>query len=357
MTVKIWFTRGLSNIGDAISMMRADPSAQDLSFMASHVDADNPVRLAVDEFVQEPVDLHGPDYAQWVLKTAIRHQVALIVVQRKPDAIWAFRAEFAAQGVRLQITATPEVRALLDNKIRFQMDIKSPELLHAGVVGHAFHEYCTLAEFDAAWARMSLNNNIQYGLCAKPARGIFGSGFRRIEPDLDDMAQILSHDPEARFRISLAAYRNALAAAQKPEPHLLMPFLPGLERSVDFVARQGQLLYAVSRVKLGKTQRIETVSTSIEMARILATRYQLHGMCNLQTREDREGQQTVLEINLRMSGGMAMACLAGVNLPLESVFAGLGLEQSGLKKPVGGALVGTQSVARLVTPLDRMALT
>lgn len=347
MIVKIWFTRGLSNSGDAISIMRADPSAQDFSFMASHVNADNPVRQVADEFVQEPIDLDGPAYAQWVLTTAIRHQVALIVVQRKPDALWAFREEFAAQGVRLQIAATPQVRALLDNKIHFQMDIQSPEVLQAGVVGHAFQEYCTLAEFDAAWARMSMNNNVQHGLCAKPAHGIFGSGFRRIEPDLDDMAQILSHDPEAHFRISRAAYQSALAAAQKPVPHLLMPYLPGLERSVDFVARHGQLLYAVCRVKLGKIQRIETVSASIDMARVLATRYQLHGMCNLQTRENSEGQQTVLEINLRMSGGMAMSCLAGVNLPLESVFVGLGLEQSDLKTPVAGALVSTHSVARL----------
>ncbi|MFT7213019.1 MAG: hypothetical protein ACI9XK_003275 [Granulosicoccus sp.] len=348
MATKIWFTKGLSNTGDAISIMRADPMAQNFTFMASHVDADNPVRQTAHEFVQEPTRLNGQDYAQWVLETAIRHKVALVVVQRKADAVWTVRAEFAAQGVRLQIAATPEVRALLDNKILFQTDIQSPEIPRTGVIGHDFCKFCTLAEFDSAWAKMS--EDVRCGLCAKPAHGIFGSGFRRIEPGLDDMAQIVSYNSDARFRISLAAYRNALAASQKRVPHLLMPFLPGLERSVDFVARDGQLLYAVSRAKLGKMQRIETTSPSIEMAQNLAARYRLNGMCNLQTREDGEGQQRVLEINLRLSGGMAMACLAGVNLPLVSVFAGLDHDLSGFNQPVGGAHVSTQSIARLLTP-------
>ncbi|ASJ72456.1 ATP-grasp domain-containing protein [Granulosicoccus antarcticus] len=349
MPARIWFTKGLSNTSDAISIMRADPAAQGLSFMASHVDTDNPVRQIADEFVQEPADLDDSDYAQWVLETAIQHQVALIVVQRKTDAVWAFRTEFAAQGVRLQITAAPEVRALLDNKIQFQIDIRSPETHHAGVIGHVFREYCTLAEFDAAWSDLSTNGNASHGLCVKPAQGIFGSGFRRVQPGLDDMAQILSYDPEAGFRISLAAYRNALAAAEKPVPQLLMPYLPGIERSVDFVAHNGQMLHAVCRAKLGKSQQIEIASPSIEMARVLAARYQLDGLCNLQTRENSEGQQTILEINPRMSGGMAMACLAGVNLPLASVFAGLGWDQSGFNEPLEGAFVGTQSVARLLT--------
>jgi len=124
--------------------------------------------------------------------------------------------------------------------------------------------------------------------------------------------------------------------------------LPGLERSVDFVARDGALLCAVVRVKMGKAQRLETSGPSVQMARVLADRYGLNGLCNLQTREDSAGREAVLEINPRMSGGMAMACLAGVNLPLMAVMAGLGRDLSGFPLPTGGRQARHYPVARIV---------
>lgn len=345
---KIWFTGGLSNTGDAISMILTDPAAHGLSLLASHADANNPVRETADAFVHEPSGLPDAAYAEWVLETALRHDVALILVQRYPAAVWAARASFAANGIRLQVAAAPDVRELLDDKIAFQADIAAPEVAQAGVVGHPSCPFRTLAEFDKAWAAMTDGAAPGHMLCAKPARSIFGAGFRRIEAGADDMARILSTDPQAGFRISLGAYRAALAGAAAPVRQMLMPYLPGLERSVDFVARHGRLLCAVVRVKLGGVQRLETSGPAVGMARALAARYRLDGMCNLQTREDADGREAVLEINPRMSGGMSKACLAGVNLPLMALLAGLDRDLSGLGSPVEGRLVRSQTVARLV---------
>lgn len=348
MSTRIWFNTGLSNTGEAIALMHADRAAQKMVFAASHDDNANPVRKVADLFWEEPSALRGAAYADWALACAIRHQIALIVVQRQATALWDARARFEAHGIRLQIAATPQVRRILDDKIAFQSDIAAPEVLQGGVVGHPVFAFATLSEFDDAWAALTASGLAQHGLCAKPAQGIFGAGFRRIEENTDEMARILSSDPEAGFRISLAAYRSALAGAIKPVQQLLMPFLPGLERSVDFVARDGQLLCAVVRVKLGKVQRLETSGPSVQMARVLAARYRLDGMCNLQTREDGAGREAVLEINPRMSGGMAMACLAGVNLPLMSILAGLGADLSGFAAPIGGRRVRFQPMAQVV---------
>lgn len=348
MVTKIWFTAGLSSTSDAIRGIRADPAAQDLWVMASHTDAGNPVREDADAFVHEPSDLDDAAHAAWVLETGLRHDVALIVVQRRQAAVWVARAGFAARGIRLQIAARPEMRDLLDDKLAFQADIAAPDVAETGVVGHAARPFRTLAEFDMAWAAMTVGAAPGHVLCAKPARSIFGAGFRRIEPGADDMARMLSTDPQAGFRISLEAYRQALGRAVAPVQQLLMPYLPGPERSVDFVAHHGQLQCAVVRVKLGKVQRLETAGPAVEMTRVLATRYGLDGMCNLQTRENEQGCQAVLEINPRMSGGMAMACLAGVNLPLMAVLAGLDRDLSGLGTPIAGRLVRSRSVAQIV---------
>jgi len=328
--------------------MRADPAAQGLWFMASHVDPENPVRDCADVFLQEPATLDPATYADWALECATRHDISLVVVQRHATVLWAARQRFEGRGIRLQIAAAPDMRRILDDKIAFQADIAAPDVERRGVRGHAVHPFSTLAEFDAAWTAMTAAGLAQHGLCAKPASGIFGAGFRRIEEDTNEMARILSGDPDAEFRMSLAAYRSALSGAREPVRQLLMPFLPGLERSVDFVARDGDLLCAVVRAKTGKVQRLETSGPSVLMARVLADRYHLNGLCNLQTREDSAGREAILEINPRMSGGMAMSCLAGVNLPLMSVMAGLNRDVSGFAQPTGGRFVKFYPVATIV---------
>lgn len=342
---KIWYMKGLSVTGDAIALMRADPAAAGLSFMASHTDATNSVRESVDTFVIEPLGLAKEDQAEWVLATARSQGVGLIVVQRFFDTVWDARAKFETEGIGLQFGATPVVRALLDDKIAFQVDIGSDDLRSAGVIGHAVYPFATLAEFDAAWENAT--PGAPDGLCVKPARSIFGAGFRRIETTGDELARLLSTDPEAAFRIPLATYRAALAGASKPVQQMLMPYLPAIERSVDFVAQGGRVLCAVTRVKLGPMQRIETEGASDTMARVLAERYGLDGVCNLQTREDADGVPRILEINPRMSGGLALSCLADVNLPLMAVLAGLGRAVPETT-PRAGALVRFDQVARIV---------
>jgi len=348
VVTRIWYNKGLSNTAEAIFLMRDDPAAFDLSFVASHADPENPVREFADLFIEEPGALDAAAYADWALECATRHDVALMVVQRHATALWNARESFEARGIRLQIAAAPDMRKILNDKIAFQADIAAPDILRQGVRGHAVHPFRTLSEFDTAWTAMTDAGLAQDGLCVKPASGIFGAGFRRIEEDSDEMARMLSSDPEAAFQTSLAAYRAALSGAREPVLQMLMPFLPGLERSVDFVARDGALLCAVVRAKTGKAQRLETSGPSVQMARVLADRYGLNGLCNLQTREDSAGREAVLEINPRMSGGMAMACLAGVNLPLMAVMAGLGRDLSGFPLPTGGQKARHYPVARIV---------
>lgn len=349
--MKVWFTRGLSNTADAVALIRDDPAARGIVVLTSHTIPDHPVGEVAHTFFVEPDAPTDADYADWVLERAIEHGVDLVVGQRRPDALHDARERFAAYGVRLQIAAEPAIRALLDDKDAFQADLRSADLPDAS--GHAALAFRTLPEFDAAWDALTADGEAASGLCAKPARGIFGAGFRLIEDGADDLGHIVSSDPDAPFRISLAAYRMALAGSADPPAQILMPFLPGVERSVDFVADGGTLLVAVARAKADRSQRLEIAGPSIEAARTLAARYRLDGLCNLQTREDDEGLERVLEINARMSGGMAMACLSGANLPLAAVMTGLGLDRSDMPGPRGGASVRSVSIARMMPPRAR----
>ncbi len=323
--MRLWFTKGLSNTRAAISLILGAGAEHGFSAIASHVDPLNPLRALGADFIVEPTGISGDDYADWVLATALQHSVDLIIAQRQPQNLWPHRARFLASGVRLLIAATPETLALLDNKLAFQRDIAAPELTAAGVHGHDAFPFRDLDSFEAARVALAASASAPYGICVKPVTGIFGSGFRRIDEDGRDFERLLSGNMADLYRISLDAFRLALKGAAKPREMILMPYLPGVERSVDFVSHEGEMIAAVARVKHGKHQQLELSGPAIICAQVLAKRYRLNGLCNLQTREI-DGRQVVLEINARMSGGMEMACLSGINLPWLAVRAALDLD-------------------------------
>lgn len=344
--MKTWFTKGLSNTRDAISLIKSDPMGQGMTLVASHLDPDAPVAAVADEFLVEPKTIADSAYADWVLAEAQARDVNLVVVQRRPVALWMARDRFAAAGIRLSIPAAPQTLRLLDSKLLFQRDIAQID-----VPAHTAIPFSDVDGFDDARGQIKDTEEARHGLCVKPVSGIFGAGFRRIMEGADDLAYMLSSDPEDAYKISLDGFRSLLARSPKREPMILMPYLPGLERSVDFVARKGELLCAVARRKEGRDRILETTGPSIEAARVLARRYALDGMCNLQTR-DCDGREVVLEINARMSGGMVMACEAGVNLPLLSVMAGLGLDLSGFTDPMDGVRVRMRDVVEILPSSD-----
>lgn len=98
---------------------------------------------------------------------------------------------------------------------------------------------------------------------------------------------------------------------------LLMEYLSGPEYSVDCVGDNGRLICAVPRKKhlsVGHGQTVVMDPVILEATRKLASDYKLNGNFNVQFR-DEKNKPRLLEINPRMSGGIAMACLAGPNLP------------------------------------------
>lgn len=318
--MKVWFTKGLSSTMDAVSLVRGDPLASDIHLVGSHTDLSHPLKTICSEFIVEPPHITDDDYPVWLYDTAMQHKIDHVIGQRKPRSLWSAIPKFAGSGIGLHLPAKPETLTLLDNKLDFQTDLNCPELQGAGVFCHAALQFTNLAEFDLAWDQLSTDESYASGLCVKPVTGIFGSGFRRLDTDGKTLERLMSNDPGDLYRLPLDAFRLALSKTTLQPQMILMPYLKGPERSIDFVARDGELIVAVARVKRAKVQILETNGPAIDIARVLAHRYRLNGLCNLQTRES-GGRQIVLEINARMSGGMAMACLAGVNLPLIAILS------------------------------------
>ena len=202
--------------------------------------------------------------------------------------------------------AAPEVLHLLHDKARFYqtVDLK-------GAPPADFRVVENVAQFDAAYREL---RETHARLCIKPTVSVYGLGFSVID-EARSSAQLLLEG--VQYHIGLDDLRRGFAAMENFRTMLVMEYLDGHEYSVDCVGDNGRLVCAIPRKKslvVGQGQTIDLRDDILQSTRQLTAAYGLNGLFNVQFREGRNGLG-LLEINPRMSGGIAMACLAGPNLP------------------------------------------
>ncbi|WP_295388414.1 ATP-grasp domain-containing protein [uncultured Thiodictyon sp.] len=334
----LWYNSGLSNTYDAVRLIR-EAAGGALRVLASHGEPQAPVLATADLALVEPAGtLSDADYVEWCLGVCRRYEVQLFMPSRRARALAAAGAAFAALGTRIQVFA-PATLALFDHK-----DALYRDLVGTPIPLPEYRVVDSLAAFDDAYADLSTRHP---RLCVKPTVGIYGAGFRILSETADDYDTLLGVAPSV---ISLHAYRYALERTQRRFELLLMPFLPGTERSVDCLAVSGRLVAAVARAKKGRHQVLETAGPTVDYSRLLTERYGLDGIFNCQFK-DQNGLAHLLEINARMSGGLLYACQSGINFPYWSAVLALGLaEPSAVPPPADGiAIAPVQGVVSVAT--------
>ena len=143
---------------------------------------------------------------------------------------------------------------------------------------------------------------------------VYGLGFSVLDEERSSAQLLLAG---VQYHIGLDDLRRGFAVMETFRPMLVMEYLDGHEFSVDCVGDHGRLVCAVPRKKpllAGQGQTIDLRDDILQSTRQLTAAYGLNGVFNVQFREGQHGLG-LLEINPRMSGGIAMACLAGPNLP------------------------------------------
>lgn len=333
---RVWFNEGISAVHDALVLIREADTARELELLASHSRPEAPVLAVADVTLPEPSRMRPEEYVAWCLQRCREHRVDLFVPGRYREAISERRAEFEAMGTRVLVAASAEVLALAERKDLFYASLE-------GVVPlPEFRVIRTLAEFDEAWAELRPRHP---RLCIKPAVGIFGIGFHILSETHDAYEGLIGGNG---LTVGVDVFRSALAAAREPRRLLLMEYLPGPERSIDCLARDGTLIAAVSRRKRGSFQVLEVEGAAIDIAAAIIAKHRLNGLVNVQTRDGR-GEPRLLELNARMSGGMLYACCSGVNFPWWSVALALEVRDSSqVPRPEGELLVAPTTGVRIV---------
>lgn len=303
--VRVWFNKTFSSVGAAIRLIREADAAGDYQVVCSSTNPHAPAFLAAHESSVEPSGLKGQDYLAWCLDFCLTRSIGIFIPGKEASLISAERAQFEAQGTRVLCAARPEMLDLLHDKARFYQSVA------CSTPPAAFRVVETAQQFDEAYRELRKDHA---RLCIKPSVSVYGLGFSVLD-EKRSSAQLLLEG--VQYHIGLDDLRRGFQAMEKFRPMLVMQYLGGHEFSVDCVGDNGRLVCAIARKKpllAGQGQTIDLREDILESTRQLTQAYGLNGVFNVQFREGHNGLG-LLEINPRMSGGIAMACLAGPNLP------------------------------------------
>lgn len=332
--MRILFNHNIAGAADVIDLMRrARPSVH---IIATHERIDTPIRSMVDVFLPEPIEMRAltpAAYSDWLLSIAVDYRADLVIPYRRRNDLAEFKDKFKANGIRLLTPANQGTMNLLEDKPSFLTRMEQ-----AGVKITPFRVFAGLDEYKALRQVPFLFADHPGLLCVKPAFGIYGAGFRIIRDD----QPILEHLSElSSLELPDAVFRSLLSFLPKSESMMLMPFMPGPERSVDFACYDGRLLGTVTRMKASSTsQQIYHDLYAEELAGLIVGTFGLTGILNLQTIEDATGSQRLLEVNSRASGGIGMTGLTNVNLPALLLNAIDGVFPNKPERVDAGLLVG-----------------
>jgi carbamoylphosphate synthase large subunit len=333
MTSTIWFNKTFSHIRSAMALIRAGDQRNIFRIICSSTNAHFQGFLVADEIAIEPSDVIGQAYLGYCLEFCRKNRVKLFYPGKEAALIGNNFRLFEDIGTTVISVASQQALERIHNKALFYEKYQS-----AAVPTPDFAVVNSFESFTAAYKRLKVQHPV---LSIKPAISVYGIGFRIIDEHRSALAHMLGG---IDYHVSLSDLQREFERAEHFKPLLLMEYLSGHEYSVDCLASNGHLRCAVQRRKGNESrdgQVIENRVDILEACHMLAEEESLNAIFNAQFKVSADGKLKLLEVNPRMSGGIAMSCLAGPNLPYLAVldaFEGVNDEQITATKV--GARVG-----------------
>ncbi|MDP4264382.1 MAG: ATP-grasp domain-containing protein [Bacteroidota bacterium] len=246
--------------------------------------------------------------------------VVLPLVTRELIPLSQHSKEFELAGAKLLISPAASLEIANDKTKLYQF------LQWRAVAIPDFRVAETIEQFETAAKELGYP---QKTICFKPSVSNGSRGFRIISNDRDEYHLLFNEKPNSVY----IAYTDAIRIlSSKPFPELLLSeYLPGEEYSVDCLAKKGETLLVVPRLRKKMINGISVEGEFVKEESIIqyCTRIihelQLHGNIGIQVKASSEGQFLLLEINPRVQGTISAALGAGVNLPVLAVKQELGL--------------------------------
>jgi carbamoyl-phosphate synthase large subunit len=236
-----------------------------------------------------------------IIELCVRMQIDVVVptVDSELLPLAIARSELAEHGVELVLASEQTLRQCLDKWV-----------LHGRCVGALRVPDTVLVDsaFDPAACSLPV--------IVKPRSGSGSRGVHRVD-DLEELARLP---------------RDATLLVQE--------YLPGIEYSLDVLARgDGAIVAVVPRSRLKVDSGIAVTGRTVHdeslqrIGALVAQRIGLTSVANVQVKLTDDGEPALLEVNPRFPGTMSLTVASGVNMPRLCVQQALGIEMPAEMQP------------------------
>jgi len=279
----------------------------------------NPNSIApafVDKFYQSPMG-DSPLYFNKLLSIAKKEKAKVILPLNTQELLnlASHVDDFEKIGVKISISPLESLE-IANNKYNL---IKVCEKLGIPYPMAILVE--NFSEFQKAVLKMGYP---QKPVCIKPPVSNGQRGFRIIDNSKDELNLFLNQKP-TQVIISLEQMSKMLEKANPFPKLMVMEYLPGEEYTVDILAKEGEPLVIIPRlreeIKMGVSFRATTVKEEkiIQYSALIVKELKLHGIVGLQFKKDENGVYKILESNPRLQGTNVISVASGVNLPYLAI--------------------------------------
>ncbi|MFC4303111.1 ATP-grasp domain-containing protein [Cohnella boryungensis] len=310
----IYFNRWFSTVYHYMNMIRDNPDGQQFTFYGTHSDPGH-ISLQACEVTEREPAVKGKEYVDFAVDFCRRHRIDVFVPRLNMLDIAKEIHRFDEIGTKVMVCRDTELLERMMDKDRFY-----EAMADTGVVPLPEYYVAETAEqFEAACERLERNG---HRVCFKPTNAEGGMGFRIIDNAIDPLQSLYGW---VGLSISFEQAYAALSTVERFPKLMVMELLEEDEYSIDCISdAQGQLIAAIPRRKSsGRIYVMDDKPELAEIARRTAEYCRIPFAFNIQVKYNK-GVPKLLEINPRMSGGLYLACLTGVNVPYLAVKALLG---------------------------------
>lgn len=306
----IWIAESYSCQKDIIALLKESSFSNQIKIIASHSLARPELEQSADVFVLQPAVTES---ATWLLEQCIEHRAQLLFCGKHGHVIEALRDRFDAHGIQLVTGAIGTAQHdSINDKYCF-----TQKCLAENLPAIPCEKVTNTAELKQA---IQIYKTRYTQICAKPVHGVYGAGFVQLRDDVNYFKKF-----QSSTICNTQQFIEAYAQLEPAIDYMILPFLSGLECSVDIACDQGEILAQVTRIKFDFFQECYIQHPCHEICRILVKLFQCDGLINIQFKQDQDLNWHILEINPRPAGGFAYTAHTGINLVAELMAQKLGL--------------------------------
>ena len=274
-----------------------------------------------------------PNYIDTLLEICEKElvEVVLPIMTVELNALARNRARFEAIGTKVSVSGEAALEIANDKIKLFDF------MTQHGIPCAEYRAVHSMSEFDEAVKDFGYP---QKRVCVKATNGSGSRGFRIIDETRPRFEMYLHEKPNSCY-IRLSEMKEILAEAEEFPELMVMEYLPGNEYTVDLLAEKGKVLYCCCRKSLGMDNGImlnsEVVKNDVveELSKAVTEGLKLDGNIGFDILEREDGTPFIAECNPRLTAGIPVFRMAGVNLPYLNVKRLLGEHLPECKLEIG----------------------